>query len=110
MDDLGLVRAAAQDVAAARLLLRQRQDAFVAISARRNQRNGYRLRHGTRGTRNRIAGGTAPHRPLTAHAPPSDQPPAVGDKSVNVSTPLVHICHTNTLKGLAHPVDSRRSA
>ena len=33
MGDLDLVRAAAQDVAAARLLLRQRQDAFEAISA-----------------------------------------------------------------------------
>lgn len=54
MGDLDLVRAAAQDVAAARLLLRQRQDAFEAISATA-------LKHGISAAD--IASATAPEEP-----------------------------------------------
>lgn len=78
-----MVRADAQDVAAAHLLLQQGQDAFKAISVTT-------LKHGISATD--IASATAPEDPesgcgwicaappLTARAPSSDQPSAVDDK------------------------------
>lgn len=68
------------------------------------------LRHGTGGTRKRVTGGPEPRRSLTGTLWLRTNRQSPTTSSVNVSTLLVHVCHTNTLKNLAHPVASRPSA